>query len=439
MMEELLIFVPKKTNRIRYVFKLVFSNILKIKYTLTSDLDDFLSSDSAKIVYADKVYSDDIYFKSSGLLFERGVNNIEVNNIDYEGNKALFPVFDKDSKLPFDVFASIFYLVSRYEEYQPFVKDLHDRFNAHLSISTKLGILQKPMVNIWALLIKKIILEKYNNFKFPVQTFRFKPTYDVDQAFSYSQKGLVRSIGGYVKSAMEFEWKDLLRRSRVLFSGFKDPFDTFDLQIEYQKRFNLKPIYFFLFGHYGEYDKNINTRNRIFRFLIKKMGDYAQIGIHPSYYSNSSREILHKEIKNLEQVVNKDITQSRQHFLRLNFPETYRNLIEEDITDDYTMGYAALPGFRAGICSTFNFYDLDIEIETKLKVHPFMVMDGTLKDYLKLTTTDAIEEIKKLIDEVKAVNGTFISLWHNESLSNEKRWVGWRKVYEELLIMATKS
>jgi len=75
--------------------------------------------------------------------------------------------------------------------------------------------------------------------------------------------------------------------------------------------------------------------------------------------------------------------------LRLNLPDTYRNLIDEDITDDYSMGYAALPGFRAGICSPYNFYDLDIEVETKLRVHPFMVMDGTLKDYMKLTPTDA--------------------------------------------------
>ncbi len=169
------------------------------------------------------------------------------------------------------------------------------------------------------------------------------------------------------------------------------------------------------------------------------MGDYAQIGIHPSYYTNEQPNLLHKEIKNLESVVNKDITQSRQHFLRLNLPDTYRNLIDEDITDDYSMGYAALPGFRAGICSPYNFYDLDIEVETKLRVHPFMVMDGTLKDYMKLTPTDAIETIKKLIEEVKKVDGTFSSLWHNESLSDEQRWKGWRRVYEELLVLAAED
>ncbi len=437
-MDELLVFVPKRSPRVRYVFRLVFKEILRIKCTITSNLDDFLSADKPKLVYADKPYSDDLFFRSSGLLFKRGVESLDNDYIEYEGNNCLFPVYDNNSVLPFDVFSAIFYLVSRYEEYQPYVPDHHGRFTARLSISHELDLLQKPIVNIWAYKIRDIILNRYPEFVFPKRNFRFRPTYDIDSAYSYAQKGLVRSVGGFALSIRKFQWSEVIQRSRVLFSGFKDPFDTFDLQIEYQKRYNLKPIYFFLFGHYGQYDKNINTRNKNFRFLIKKMGDYAQIGIHPSYYTNENPNLLHKEIRYLEAVVNKEITQSRQHFLKLELPTTYQNLIEEDITDDYSMGYAALPGFRAGICNTYNFYDLDIEVETKLRIHPFMVMDGTLKDYMKLTPEDAIEEIRKLIDEVKAVDGTFSSLWHNESLSNEKRWEGWRRVYEELLNMAAE-
>jgi len=50
-----------------------------------------------------------------------------------------------------------------------------------------------------------------------------------------------------------------------------------------------------------------------------------------------------------------------------------------------------------------------------------------------------IETIKKLIEEVKKVDGTFSSLWHNESLSDEQRWKGWRRVYEELLVLAAED
>ena len=42
-------------------------------------------------------------------------------------------------------------------------------------------------------------------------------------------------------------------------------------------------------------------------------------------------------------------------------------------------------------------------------------MDVTLSDYMKLTIEEANKQIVNLINETKAVNGMFISLWHNES------------------------
>ena len=435
-MEELLIYVQKKPARLRYVFRLVFKDLLRIPYRLLTDKDEFETANQPKMMYGEIAHGDGVFFGSCGLLFKRGIDSLDLEPLDYEGEKAFFPVYDKLSILPFDVFASIFYLVSRYEEYLPFVRDNHGRFTAHLSVSAQLGVLEKPLVNIWALLVKKKLQEKYPGLKFPDKKYKFIPTYDIDSAFAYAQKGLVRSLGGYFISAKTLDWKSIAERTAVLFTGKRDPFNTFARQIAYTKRYGLKPIYFILFGRYGQFDKNINIRNRTFRFLIKRLSDYARIGIHPSYFSVEQPERINFEISNLERVINKDVRCSRQHFLRLMLPNTYRNLIEEDITDDFSMGYAALPGFRAGICSPYNFYDLDLEVETKLRIHPFAVMDGTLRDYMDLTPTDAIEQIRVLINEVKKVNGTFISLWHNESLSDQKRWVGWRRVYEELLEMA---
>jgi hypothetical protein len=432
-MNEILIYVPKITNRVRYVFRLVFKDLLKISYELTNDLDAFQSADKPKMMYGMKAHTDDIFFKSSGLLFERGVHSLDYNAFDYKGDKAFFQVFDEEAVLPFDVFSAIFFLVSRYEEYLPFVRDQHGRFSAPLSVSSQWNILEKPMVNIWALEIKRIILERYPGFTFPQKKFRFIPTYDIDSAWAYQQKGLLRNLGGYYMSFKSLDFSEIALRTRVLTGKEKDPFDTFDLQLSYQKKYNLHPVYFILFGMYGRFDKNINYRNTKFRRLIKWLADYAEIGLHPSYHTVENPQLLQKELENLEDLLKTQITRSRQHFLRLNLPDTYQNLIENDIIDDYTMGFAALPGFRAGICDTYRFYDLELDVETKLRLHPFAVMDGTLRDYLQLTPRDAIEKIRRLIKEVKKVNGTFISLWHNESLSDQKRWKGWRQVYEALL------
>ena len=435
-MNEILIYSPKSTSRLRFVLRLVFKELLRVDYRITNSVDEFVSSDLPKIIYGDEAISDDIFIKSSGLLFEKGIRSLDYEPFIYDGLKVIFPTYNKSSIVPFDIFSAIFFFVSRYEEYQPYAADKHGRFTAHHSLAAKLGILEKPIVNIWAAKLKDILSKQYPDFIFPKRVFRFTPTYDIDSAYAYAQKGLVRSLGAYFLSIKNFEWSDIFARTRVLFTKYKDPFDTFDLQIEYQKKYNLRPIYFILFGRYGQYNKNINTRNRTFRFLIKRIGDYASIGIHPSYNMIDDETLLPLEIKNLENAINKNVSCSRQHFLRLRLPNTYRQLINNDITHDYSMGFAALPGFRAGICSPFNFYDLDFEAETKFRVHPFAVMDGTLKDYMNLTPADATNKIKQLVTEVRNVDGTFISLWHNESLSDKKRWKGWKNVYEEMLKFA---
>jgi hypothetical protein len=241
-----------------------------------------------------------------------------------------------------------------------------------------------------------------------------------------------------LKSILKFDFHEIVERTKVILRLQKDPYDTYDFQLDVLKKYKFRSIYFFLLGDYGVNDKNLPIESKRFQALIKRIGDYAYVGIHPSYGSNKSSEQLKKEVGRLSKVLHRDVTLSRQHFLKLTLPETYRNLIDLDITDDYTMGYASQIGFRASICTPFNFYDLDMDIETKLKIHPFAVMEGTLKYAMKVQPEEAFKKIKPLIDEAKAVNGVFVSLFHNDSLNNEKLWLGWRAVYEEMVEYAVK-
>jgi len=66
-------------------------------------------------------------------------------------------------------------------------------------------------------------------------------------------------------------------------------------------------------------------------------------------------------------------------------------------------------------------------------------MEGTLKYYMNVHREDAMQKIKPLIDEVKAVNGEFISLWHNDTLSNQKLWLGWQAIYEDMVKYAVET
>ncbi|MFY9309106.1 MAG: polysaccharide deacetylase family protein [Bacteroidia bacterium] len=428
----LLIYTHKITHRVKYILNLVFTDVLGVAFELTTDTEVFKRYNGPKLSYTLNPVCDELFFTSRGLLFEHGITEQNISVFDFKNVKVFFAT-GKASALPFDVFAASFYLVTRYEEYLPHIRDEHDRFIAEDSLAFTNGFLHKPVVNIWIMWIKELLQNKYPQLILPERKYEFISTIDIDNAYAYREKGFTRSVGGYLKSLSKLSMSEMTERTKVLLGLKKDPYDTYAFQLEMIKKHKLKAIYFFLLGDYGVNDKNLPIESKKFQSLIKMLGDYAQVGIHPSYGSNSSKEQLKKEVERLAKVLHRDVTKSRQHFLKLTLPETYRNLIDLDITDDYTMGFASQVGFRASICSSFNFYDLDMELETKLKVHPFAVMEGTLKYYMNVYPEDAMEKIKPLVDEVRAVSGQFISLWHNDTLNDQKLWAGWKEVYEEMV------
>lgn len=432
MLDTLTIYTPKITNRNRYMFRLYFRDLLGLEISITENADAFIAAPGARISYAPQPLADELFFLSRPLLSETGINEQNISVYEWEGHKVFYST-GKASALPFDPFAAGFYLVSRYEEYLPHIRDHIDRFDAHNGIAYQHDFLTKPVVNQWALLIRDALAARYPELQFRLPVYRYEPTIDIDNAYAYRQKGFMRTVGGYAKALLHLDFEDIRTRTRVLFRMQRDPYDTYLYQLDLQKKYALKPIYFFLVGDYGVNDKNLSTQNRKFRELIRHISDYADVGVHPSFASNREPLRLQVEVGRLKNILHRDITRSRQHFLMLKFPNTYRNLIERDITDDYSMGFANEIGFRAGICTPFNFYDLDIESETSLKVHPFGVMDATLNLYMKLSPEEAVLRVKEMIAEVKKVNGVFTSLWHNETLSDEKQWKGWKTVYEEIV------
>lgn len=409
-----------------------------LDYIFTTNIEEFNKCNTAKLAYTNSPLHNELFLCSKDILFESDIRHQELQFVDFLEIPCPYPVYHDKSILPFDMFAASFLFISRYEEYLPHKKDHHRRFVAKESLAFQKGFLHKPVINIWAKKLHQILRNKFPELPKYKGKYKYTPTYDIDIAWSFKNKGLTRNLGGLMRDILHFNWNQVKLRVQVLNDKAKDPYDTYHIQHRWTRKYHLKPIYFILFGELGPFDKSISSLNSNFQNLIKDLRDHARIGIHPSYASNDNTKLLKSEIKDLSETVHVDITSSRQHFLKLNLPTTYRNLINLGIKHDYTMGFASQVGFRAGICNSFFFYDLDLETETKLRVHPFAVMDGTLKDYLKVDTESAKNIIDQLLEEVKSVDGHFISLWHNESLNDQEKWKGWLEVYEHLLKEAIK-
>jgi hypothetical protein len=434
-----LIFTRELTNRIRYIFHLFFHDLLEIDFTLVSDADQFLAYMGPKFSYGHQPLADEFFVQAADLLFEKGIVTHEPECADRGGAKVLYPVKDPASAFPFDLFAAGFYLVTRFEEYSSTHRDQHGRFIPFQSIAYRSGFLDKPVVNRWALEFADVLRQVFPDLQIPGKNFTFTPTIDIDSAYAYRYKGTLRNLGGYFRALAHGDFKEVNERFRVLIGRIRDPFDTYEYISSIHKKYGIDPVYFILLGDYGPNDKNLAFTHPHFRDLIKKLAINNEVGIHPSYASHDSPAMLKTEISRLADIINRKVTFSRQHFLRVTLPQTYRNLISTGILHEFSIGYAQEPGFRAGICTPFLFYDLSEDQPTHLRIHPFAVMDGTLRDYKNCTPQQAISIITDLIREVKAVNGTFISIWHNESLSDQKRWEGWRAVYQQMIHFAVND
>ncbi|HBL75885.1 MAG: hypothetical protein A2W90_10745 [Bacteroidetes bacterium GWF2_42_66] len=427
----IVIYSTQITNRLSYTLELIFKFILKSDFRLTDNKDEFILSSLPKINYSDEDFGVGLFLKSHSLLFETTISQQKIVPFTYENQWCFFPS-TANSFLPFDVFACSFYLASRYEEYLFSGTTEHGRFPANESIQFKNGVLGEPLVNQWAQLLVQRISETYSEFPVPKKEFHFQMTIDVDNAWAYKNKTAWIQFGGLAKSILRADFSGIKKRFKVFSGNENDPYDSYSF---IEKTFEGKEDglkFFFLLGDRGPYDKNISHRNPELQMLIRRLAQKFEIGIHPSYASNSNNRMVATEKRRLEDITGKPVSASRQHFLMLNLPKTYETLIESGITHDFTMGYSDAIGFRAGLCTPFLFFNLEKNNTTGLTVYPLNVMDVTFKDYLEMNPEQALKEVTELMQKVKLAGGVFTCLWHNESLSDQGIWEGWKDVFQQI-------
>ena len=174
----LLVYTHKITPRLTYTFKHLCKRIIGIEVSFTSKIEDFIAHDSIKMSYAKQPLSKEIFVQSHSLLFEQGLSDIDITVNDWDETKGFFATGER-SDLPYDIFAASFYLLSRYEEYLPHVKDDYGRFLATESLAFKEDFLQEPVVDVWAYKLKTILQERFPEFVFPKRQYKIEPIIDI--------------------------------------------------------------------------------------------------------------------------------------------------------------------------------------------------------------------------------------------------------------------
>jgi hypothetical protein len=427
----ILIYTIESTPRLEYIARLLFGDILGVETELVTDAVVFLNSELPKLTYSCCRLENEPFIKAGDILFSTSLQTPDLSAVEVEGETGFFTT-SPDSLLPFDPLASAFLAVSRIEEYLPGDRDAHGRFEGRNSLLYQYGLHEKPVVNIWARMLAQRLQMVYPQLQFREASFTYLATIDIDNAWAYLHKSPALTMASSVRDILNCRFSKLRERLLVWAGQMPDPYDTWSYLRSIYSEMPDKVLFFFHLGDYNRFDKPVSWQNKAFQRVIREIARQFRVGIHPSYTSSGQHipRQLAIEMKRLEDITGLKIDASRQHYLRLEFPGTYQRLIKAGISEDYTMGYADIAGFRAGICTPFRFYDLTAEQETSLTVFPFQVMDVTLRQYMKLSPEEARKKIELLINRVADVGGIFTGIWHNESVSDASEWKDFRQVFE---------
>ncbi|NML20346.1 hypothetical protein HHL16_05650 [Pseudoflavitalea sp. G-6-1-2] len=425
----LLLYTHTVTPRLEYIVDFIGRELFDEPIEVTSSRAGYNASTQPRINYSAQAFSENEFFiKHTDLLFEKGITSQNIQCFEVNGNKAFF---ETSGDFPFDIFAAAFYLLSRYEEYHPHEKDMYGRYAHTNSLAFREGFLHLPLVNIWLDDFRKALQQKFPQLRFKGKNFKCILSYDIDMAYSYRHKGFKRTVGGFAKSLKQGNWQQMKTRWLVLRGKQKDPFDCFEWLDALHLYCRLKPYYFFLVARKQlGYDKNTPLDVRQFKSLIEYYAASYKVGLHPSWQCGDDASLFQQELEWMEEVTDRAIIHSRQHYLRFTLPKTYRQILNLGIQKEFSMGYGTINGFRASACSSFYWYDLEKEDATTLMIFPFCFMDANAYYEQKYTPEQAYAELLQFYEAVKKVNGVLITIWHNSILGTDADFKGWREMFE---------
>lgn len=333
-----------------------------------------------------------------------------------------------------DIFASSFFMLTRWEEYVGTVRDKHDRFPVEASVAFKNGFLHRPVVNEYVEMLWNMLKNCVHGLKRKQRDFRPVLTHDVDDLYFWNNtvQAAKRVVGDVVKrKSVKLSLKHLSDYVKFRKNTISDPYDTFDSLMDLSEAVGTQSRFYFMTSRFSPYDATypIEKAIPVIRH-IKERGHI--IGLHGSYHAAYDNKRLAAEKQKLEEIAQIPVTEGRQHFLRFAVPATWDVWHNAGLKSDSTLGYAAREGFRCGVCYEFPVFNVVKRKALPFVECPLLSMDVSFTTYTTLSVDEIVMRNNALIQTVRKYNGDFVLLWHNSSFK-EDVWTDLNGVYPAII------
>lgn len=410
----------------KYILDFIFHNYFGINYSIIFD-EEVLGF---KVFYKDEV---------DPIAFGAGFFCLDITKY-LSGEKESFKKEQNFDLLYQDLFGSVFYYITCFEEYLSCSRDKHDRVLVDNDFFDR-PIADELLERFW-----QDLSSKWPSLKREDKAFKIFTTCDVDTPFLNSSRSIKTTIKKMVGDVIRR--KSLKECSLTLFRYFDYKLGTYFLDPYYQSIFyimkkneekGLRAAFYFicdsknleLDATYKITDKNIE------KLMLEIIKRGHEIGIHGSYETYKDRDQYEKEFISLrdqliELGINNPVIGGRQHYLRWD-PRVTPNIMNDvGQVYDTTLGYAERAGFRCGTSHEFHMYDLSARRKLNLIQRPLILMESSVifKSYMNYGYTDkALEFMLNLKSKCKNSHGMFTLLWHNSHFTSSED----KKFYEKLL------
>ena len=432
------------TEERRYIIDTLIGDFLGLDYELIfhkSDKTIFKTVKNKELVFKDNFWNkyadENNYLKKSAL-----PTDITWISNEFIPEKDLPVIFGNDRLeidenriiCGIDVFASAFFMLTRWEEYVIKDRDRHSRFPDNLSLAQKNNFHYRPVVNEYVEMIWNMLKFLGCRQKRKSHTFKIIPTHDIDFFLKFETfKDFLRTFGGDLLKRKNFHLalKTSKEYLQVISKKAKDPYNTFDYLMDLSEQNNLQSLFYFIAGKKGETDVHYNfLTEKVNKTLKHILGRGHIVGIHGSYDSYNDNAVFVREIKRFREF-GIEVKEGRQHFLRFEVPTTWQIWDNNNMQYDSTIGYSNDMGFRAGVCYPYKVFDILNRKNLNLIEKPLIAMDVAAKRKYP-DKNDMLTALRKIKNTVKKYNGEFVLLWHNSNFNNFL-WYNYSQIYEKAI------
>jgi hypothetical protein len=344
-------------------------------------------------------------------------------------------------KLGLDVFGSVFFMISRYEEVVSDARDHHGRFPDTEALSVRAGFAERPLANEYVEVLWASLQRLWPRLERRRRTFRFLPSHDVDRALcrESSHMLLARRLGAdlLVRRSVDLATTRLRAYRRGCGNGHEhDLCDTYELLMELSERANTISAFHFFGERTGhDLDATYAPSDPAIRNILRQIGERGhEIALHASYDAHYQSDVVRRQLKGLQTAccaegVERAAWGNRHHYFRWEAPNSWQALEDAGVSYDATVGFAQTVGFRAGCCYEFPVFNLLTRTALKLRERPLVAMEVALLDRLKLSHEETLGRLSLLKERCKRFDGDFTLLWHNSRLQTRVD----RETYETVL------